>query len=63
MRSRGLSPNLISFNAAMSACEKGGQCQRAAPSLNEMRMGSLSPNAISFSAAISACGKGGRWQR
>ena len=29
MRRRALTPNVISYNAAASACEKGGQWQRA----------------------------------
>eukprot|EP00973_Karenia_brevis_P034680 4785837-Karenia_brevis.AAC.1 len=62
MCSRGLSPDVISFSAAISACEKGGQWQRVAPLLNEMRSRGLSPDVISFNGAISACKKGGQWQ-
>eukprot|EP00973_Karenia_brevis_P054878 7629181-Karenia_brevis.AAC.1 len=63
MRKGSLSLDVISFNAAISACEKGWQWQRVAPLLNEMRKGDLSPNVISFNAAISACEKGAQWQR
>eukprot|EP00973_Karenia_brevis_P045289 6274295-Karenia_brevis.AAC.1 len=62
MRKRGLSPNVISFSAAISACVKGEQWQRVAPVLYEMRRRCLSLDVISFSAAISACEKGGQWQ-
>jgi pentatricopeptide repeat protein len=63
MRAAGVAPNVISFNAAISACEKGGQWQRALSLLEEMRAAGVTPNVISFSAAISACEKGGQWQR
>eukprot|EP00973_Karenia_brevis_P080821 11212780-Karenia_brevis.AAC.1 len=60
MRQRGLSPNVISFSAAISACEKCGQWQRVDPLVDEMRSRGLSPNVIIFSAAISACDNGGQ---
>eukprot|EP00973_Karenia_brevis_P030088 4146948-Karenia_brevis.AAC.1 len=59
---RGLSPNVIRFNAAISAYDKGGQWQHVAPWFDEMRRGGLPLDMISFSAAISACEKGGQWQ-
>jgi pentatricopeptide repeat protein len=58
-----VAPNVISFSAAISACEKGGQWQRALALLDEMRAKGVAPDVISFSAAISACEKGGQWQR
>eukprot|EP00973_Karenia_brevis_P081935 11360137-Karenia_brevis.AAC.1 len=33
---RDLSHDVVSFSAAISACEKGGQWQRVAPLLNDM---------------------------
>ena len=59
MRERGVTPNVISFNAAISACEKGGKWERALSLLDAMRERGVTPNVISFSAAISACEKGG----
>ena len=65
---------MISFSVAISACEKGGQWQRALALFGDMRkvgvtrrLGSVcragvTPSVISFSAAISACEKGGQWQ-
>eukprot|EP00973_Karenia_brevis_P087243 12095133-Karenia_brevis.AAC.1 len=35
---------VIIFNAAISACEKGGRWQRVAPLLTEMRSRGLSPD-------------------
>ena len=36
MQDRGVQPNVISFSAAISACEKGGQWERALELLEEM---------------------------
>ena len=63
MRKAGVTRNVISFNAAISACEKGGQWQRALSLLDDMCKAGVTMNVISFSAAISACEKGGQWQR
>ncbi|CAJ1397127.1 unnamed protein product [Effrenium voratum] len=51
-------PDVISYNAAIDAFEKGTQWQLAMHcfSLHEK------PNEISFGAGISACEKGGQWQ-
>eukprot|EP00973_Karenia_brevis_P064013 8895725-Karenia_brevis.AAC.1 len=54
---------MISFGAAISACEKGRQWQLVAPLLDEMHRGGLSLDVISFNAAISACEKCWQWQR
>eukprot|EP00973_Karenia_brevis_P015215 2079331-Karenia_brevis.AAC.1 len=53
MRRMSLSPNVISFSAAISASDHGTIA-------HEMHRISLSPNVISFSAAISACEKRGQ---
>ena len=55
--------NVISFNAVISACEKGGQWQRALSLLDDMHRAGVTLNAISFNAAILTCEKGGQWQR
>ncbi|CAK0846368.1 unnamed protein product [Prorocentrum cordatum] len=52
----------VSYNAGISACEKGGQWQRALALLSGVREAKLEPNVISYSAGISACAKGGQWQ-
>merc|ERR1711865_370939 len=54
-RQSGVQPNVISFNAAISACEKGGKWERALELLQEMRQSGVQPDVISFSSAISAC--------
>ncbi|CAK0905227.1 unnamed protein product [Prorocentrum cordatum] len=53
----------LSYNAGISACEKGEQWQRALALLNEMWEAKLKPDVISYNAWISACKKGGQWQR
>ena len=53
-----MSPDVITFNAAISACEKGSQTNKAFSLLVGMRRQALSPDVISFNAAISACEKG-----
>ena len=40
--------DVIGFNAAISACEKGGQWQRVAPMLDEKHSRGMLPNMISF---------------
>ena len=60
---RALKPDVISYNAAMSACDKGRQWQRALEVMEGMPQRALKPDVIGYSAAISACDKGGQWQR
>ncbi|CAK0841582.1 unnamed protein product [Prorocentrum cordatum] len=55
-------PDVISYNAGISACEKGEQWELALALLSEMREAKLEPDVISYSAGISACEKGGKWQ-
>ncbi|CAE8626802.1 unnamed protein product [Polarella glacialis] len=55
-------PNEITYSAAISACEKGGQWQQALNLLSLMPEARVVPNEITYNAAISACEKGGQWQ-
>ena len=55
-------PDTISYNAAISACEKGGQWQRVLALLKTMCEERVWPNTTSYSAAISACEKGKHWE-
>ena len=57
MRGKGVSPDVISFSEAISACEKGGQWERALSLLDEMRGSGVSPDVMCFSAAILSCAK------
>ena len=57
-----LSPKVILYNAALSACEKALQWQAAVVVLQNLReLGQ--PSVVSFNTALSACGKAKRWQR
>ncbi len=63
MRSSQLEPNVISYNSAISACEKGQQWEQALRLLLEMRSSRLEPNVMSYNSAISACEKGQQWEQ
>ena len=49
---------MITYNAAISACEKGQKPQQALHLLQELQLRGLLPDVITYSAAISACEKG-----
>ena len=44
--------NVVTFNAAMSACEKGGQWQHALLLLKDMGCAHVTANVITFNAAM-----------
>ena len=52
----------MSYNAAISACEKGKQWEGALALLQEMICKELMPSAVSYNAAMSACEKGKQWE-
>ena len=56
-------PEVITYNATISACAKGHQPERALERLAEMQGRGLDPNVITYSAAISACEKGQQPER
>ena len=58
MQHRDIVPDVITYNAWISACVKGQQSQLALRLLDEMRHRDLVPNVITYSASISACVKG-----
>merc|ERR1712113_1330214 len=62
MQSQSIVPNVISYSASISACEKGHQWQEALRLLGRMQSQSIVPDVISYSASISACEKGEQWQ-
>ena len=57
-----LMPNVVSWSAAISACEKGEQWEGALGLLQEMVHQLLTPDVVSWSAAIRACEKGMQWE-
>ena len=59
----GVTVDMISCNAAISACKKGGQWQQALSLLDDMHKASVTVDVISFNTAIPAFKKGGKWQQ
>jgi pentatricopeptide repeat protein len=62
MAQREVPPILRSCCAAMSACSKGGQWQRAVQSLHEMQEQCITPSIRTYNCTINACQRGGNWQ-
>ena len=63
MQLPGLKPNVITYNAAISACEKGNKPHQALHLLQELQLRGLLPDVITYSAAISACKEGPKPQQ
>ncbi len=57
--SAGIKADVISYNTAISACEKGGQWQRALDLLERCEFAGIKPDVITYSSAISE--KGRQW--
>ena len=60
MRSK-LSPDLVTFSALTSACEKGQQWEKALALVQEMPSWLVLPSIVTYSALASALGRGGQW--
>jgi len=56
----GIKPDVITYSAAISACEKGGQWEKALALLQQMRGVGITPNVITYSASIQACASSGQ---
>jgi len=55
--------DVFSFNAEISAFEKGARWQRALKLFAEMYQAGVVRNTITYNATISACEKRAQWQR
>ena len=62
MRLRRLEPDVITFNAAMSACEKTTQWLQALGMFADMRLRHVDSDVVACNAAICTCRKGTQWQ-
>ena len=62
MPRRGIEPDVINFNAAISACAEGAQWERARALLDVMRVNNVEPDVISYNSAIAACENGRQWE-
>ncbi len=58
MASRRLELDVVTYNASISACEKGSQLAQVLALLREMACGRLELDVVTYSASISACEKG-----
>ena len=63
MRRQALKPNLVSYNALISACEKGQELRKAFAVCVAMLRQALMANMVSYNAVISACEKGKELRR
>jgi pentatricopeptide repeat protein len=52
MQQKGVQPYVFTYSASISACEKGGQWERALQLLAEMQQKGVQPNVITYSAVI-----------
>ena len=55
MQRKGQEPDMTTYSAAISACEKGKQPDKAFELPVRMQRKSLAPGIITYNAAISAC--------
>ena len=62
MQRQGVVPDVITYNALISACEKGKQPERALQLFEAMKQG-LVPKVITNNTLISACEKGKQPER
>ena len=58
MLRQAMKPNLVSYSALISACEKGQEMRRAFDVCAAMLRQAMKPSTVSFNALISACEKG-----
>ena len=58
MQRTSMVPNIITFGALISACEKGKQPEQALEISAEMKEQGVLPDVITYNALISACAKG-----
>jgi len=58
-----LKRDIVSFNAAISACGEGAEWTRALDLMFQASRESLSPDAVTFASAIKACSRVRDWRR
>ena len=63
MLQQGLQPDVITYSALITACEKGGMAERALQVFDKMLQQGLQPDVITYSALIHACKRGGMGER
>ncbi len=60
MKRMRMEPNTRSFNALMSACERGGEPDRALEVFRKIERSAQQPTAVTYNTLLSALGKAGR---
>ena len=59
MKAQGsVEPDVVTFNALISACEKGGQPRPALVLLRQMWVQAIAPDEKTYTAVIGACRRG-----
>lgn len=56
-------PNVVTYNALISACDKGSDPDRASEVFEALRGYGVVPTEVTYSAVISACEKGEQFTR
>ena len=54
MLRQAMKPNMVSYNALISACEKGKELRRAVKVCDLMQRQGIKPNIVSYNALINA---------
>jgi pentatricopeptide repeat protein len=62
MRTAGMRPNTITFNAVIGVCGKDGRWEKALELLEQMQTDGLAPDLVTFNSLIAACGVGEQWE-
>jgi pentatricopeptide repeat protein len=66
MKAAHITPDVVAYGAAMTACARGGTSallQRGAELLNEMRSAGIKLDSHVYSSLITAAREAGDWQR
>ncbi|XP_073151450.1 pentatricopeptide repeat-containing protein GUN1, chloroplastic [Henckelia pumila] len=63
MKDSGLKPNLVTYNALIDACGKGGgDFKRASNILVEMLQNGVQPDRITYNSLLAVCSVAGQWE-
>ncbi|KAJ6334372.1 hypothetical protein OIU78_011295 [Salix suchowensis] len=63
MKDYGLKPNLVTYNAVIDACGKGGvEFKKVVEIFDEMLRNGMQPDRITFNSLLAVCSKGGLWE-
>merc|ERR1712224_840893 len=63
MQQQGMVPDVITYNALISTCEKGKQPEWALQALGAMQRQDIAPDVVMYKALIGACANGKRKER